>query len=285
MNHVRPAVLFGAALTGWLWPGPAPALAQPPPETEAAAADEDVDPQRRLLDKVARLTAELTHLRLELAEARLEARETKDDLAELRQFVRDHREYGDDFARYREMKVIAEREARRRVSEANRTTRDAERAARRLRSREIREQRTREEAEGQRLDRYRQAGFSSLGLDVFVSRMAYSYETRETNPARVDYDPFIGLYYRPGGPTVRLDFGRMTISGSVLNAKAEVYNIGVAITFFDEVGNQVGGEIVQIDNARPDVPYPFTASLSMALDRPFISSSTYVLYADPAASE
>ncbi len=285
MNHVRPAVLFGAALTGWLWPGPAPALAQPPPETEAAAADEDVDPQRRLLDKVARLTAELTHLRLELAEARLEARETKDDLAELRQFVRDHRAYGDDFARYREMKVIAERESRRRVSEANRKTRDAERAARRVRSREIREERTREEAETQRLDRYRHAGFSSLGLDVFVSRMAYSYETRETNPARVDYDPFIGLYYRPGGPTVQLDFGRMTISGSVLNAKAEVRNIGVAITFFDELGNQVGGEIVQIDNARPDVPYPFTASVSMALDRPFSSSSTYVLYADPAASE
>ena len=44
----------------------------------------------------------------------------------------------------------------------------------------------------------------------------------------------------------------------------------------------MGGEIVQVNNARPDVPYPFTATLEMALDRPFSSSSTNVLYADPA---
>jgi hypothetical protein len=73
----------------------------------------------------------------------------------------------------------------------------------------------------------------------------------------------------------------MTISGSVLNAAPEARNIGVAITFFDESGNQVGSEIVQINNARPDVPYPFTSTVQMALCRAFSSSSTYVLYADP----
>ena len=46
---------------------------------------------------------------------------------------------------------------------------------------------------------------------------------------------------------------------------------------------QVGGQIVQINNARKDVPYPFTATVSMALNRPFASSSVYVLYADAAA--
>lgn len=76
----------------------------------------------------------------------------------------------------------------------------------------------------------------------------------------------------------------MTISGSVLNAAEEMRNIGIAVTFFDENGNQVGGEIIQINNARPDVPYPFTATIEMALNRPFDSSSTYVLYADPVES-
>ena len=80
-----------------------------------------------------------------------------------------------------------------------------------------------------------------------------------------------------------IDFSRLTISGSVLNASDEPRHVGVAITFFDEYGNQVGSEIVQINNARPDVPYPFTSKLEMALDRPFSSSSTYVLYADAIA--
>ena len=73
----------------------------------------------------------------------------------------------------------------------------------------------------------------------------------------------------------------MSISGSILNASSEVRNIGVAMTFFDNHGNQVGSEIVRIDNARPNVPYPFNAKLDMALDRAFSTSSTYVLYADP----
>mgnify|MGYP001999636056 CR=1 FL=1 len=45
-----------------------------------------------------------------------------------------------------------------------------------------------------------------------------------------------------------------------------------------------GAEIVEIQNARPNVPYPFTKKIDMALNRPFASHSTYVLYADVAAT-
>jgi hypothetical protein len=74
----------------------------------------------------------------------------------------------------------------------------------------------------------------------------------------------------------------MTISGSVLNAGEIARDLAVAVTFFNESGAQVGGEIIQVNAARPGVPYPFTATVTMALDRPFWSASTYVLYADPA---
>ena len=162
--------------------------------------------------------------------------------------------------------------------------REQERAARRERFEAAREQRQAERAEQERLRRYRDAGFSSIGLDVFAGRTAFYYNTIETNPVRIDWDPLIGEYYRPYGPRTRIDFSAMTVSGSVLNAAEAVRNIGIAVTFFDENGNQVGGEIIQINNARPDVPYPFTAKVEMALDRPFDSSSTYVLYADPIES-
>ena len=83
----------------------------------------------------------------------------------------------------------------------------------------------------------------------------------------------------------QIDYSQMTISGSILNAADELRDIGVAITFFDDNGNQVGHEIVQIKNARPNVPYPFTSRIDMALNRAFTSTSTYVLFADPAETE
>ncbi|MCP3902700.1 MAG: hypothetical protein GY715_03610 [Planctomycetes bacterium] len=234
-----------------------------------------------IVEEVTRLRGEVDQLRRQLADAQLRAAQATNERDELRQFIADHDQFGADFARYRAVRELAERDARRREAEANRERRDQRRADQRERQRVAREQRDRDRAEADWENRYRKAGFGSLGLDVFASRMAFSYHTRETNPTRVDYDPFIGLYFRPGGPSVEIDYGRMTISGSVLNANRDVRNIGVAITFFDENGNQVGGEIVRINNARPDVPYPFTSTIEMALDRPFSTSSTYVLYADP----
>jgi hypothetical protein len=247
----------------------------------AAPAPAQDTPRQSHLDELVRLTEEATSLRKQLAACRLAARDAEQELAELRQFIIDHEQLGTDFERYRAVVEIAEREAKRREIEEGRKRREAERAARRERQAAFREQQARENAEESRLDRYRQAGFSSIGLDTFVGRMAYAYQTNETNPTRIDYDPLIGLYYRPLGPSVQIDWGTMTISGSVLNASDEVRNIGIAITFFDEYSNQVGSEIIQINNARPDVPYPFTSTLEMALNRAFSSSSTYVLYADP----
>ena len=42
---------------------------------------------------------------------------------------------------------------------------------------------------------------------------------------------------------------------------------------------------IQINNARPTAPDPLTSTLTMALNRPFSSSTTYVLYADSAEEE
>jgi hypothetical protein len=66
-----------------------------------------------------------------------------------------------------------------------------------------------------------------------------------------------------------------------MSAAEDVRNIGIALVFFDAAGNQVGHETVQVENARPEVPYPFTSTIGMASDRPFASSSQYVLYSDP----
>ena len=74
----------------------------------------------------------------------------------------------------------------------------------------------------------------------------------------------------------------MMVSGSVMSVSDQVRDIGIAVTFFDEAGTQVGSEIIQVNNARPEVPYPFTTTVAMALDRPFASTTTYVLYADPS---
>lgn len=261
--------------------------ADPPASTGAkeAPADISADSVKLLVDEVRRLAAEVEELRQALAAAQLQAAEAKRELEELRQFMRDHHEYGTDFQQYQAIRAIAEREAQQRQAEIARRQREEERAARRARYEAAREQRQAEQAEQKRLDRYRDAGFSSVGLDVFVGRTAFYYNTIESNPMRIDYDPLLGLYYRPHGPQTKIDFSKMTISGSVLNAAEEVRNLGVAVTFFDNNGNQVGGEIIKINNARPDVPYPFTSTIEMALNRPFDSSSTYVLYADPVQGE
>lgn len=273
-----------AADEGAARPRAEPQAESPAEPAPVAGAEISAESLKILVDEVQRLMEEVRALRKDLAEARLQAGEAQREIEELRRFIRDHDEYGDDFQQYRAVKAIAEREARQRRAEAARRQREEERAARRARYEAARAQRQAEQAEQKRLERYADAGFSSLGLDVFVGQTAFSYNTIETNPVRIDWDPLIGDYYRPYGPRTRIDFSEMTISGSVLNAAEEMRNIGIAVTFFDENGNQVGGEIIQINNARPDVPYPFTATIEMALNRPFDSSSTYVLYADPVES-
>ena len=79
---------------------------------------------------------------------------------------------------------------------------------------------------------------------------------------------------------LEIDYTKMTISGSLLNGDATTRNIGVAFVFRDAHGNQIGQETVVIENARPDVPYPFTGELVMASDLPFASHTSWVLFAD-----
>lgn len=282
MRHTTPVLIVLVAFLGALLIAGG-ARAVPRPQEHAGDV---VEPgtANLLVDEVRRLQRLVTSLRSEAAHAKLEAAEAKRELEDLRRFVNDHERFGDDFERYEAVREIADRRARAEAAEANRQRIAAQREERRARRAAARAERELREGEENRQSRYREAGFSSLGLEVWTGRMAYAYATRDSTGSQVDYDPIIGLYYRPVGSS-EIDYGKMTISGSVLNSADEVRNLGIAITFFDEDGNQVGGEVVQVNNARPNVPYPFTSTLEMALSRPFASSSAYVLYADPVATE
>jgi hypothetical protein len=244
-------------------------------------ADRPMTAEERLRREVDNLLSELQQLRAELAQARLEAESAQRELEEMRQFIRDHDVYGDAFEQYKAIREIAEREDRRREVEAARARREAERQSRAERLRQAREQRDQVRAEAEAERRLRAAGFTSIGMDVYISRTAYHYATRDEARTRIRFDPFIGFYSHVDRRE-QVDFSEMTISGSVLNASGEVRNMGVAIVFYDEHNNQAGQETIHITNARPDVPYPFTSTVKLALNREFASSTSYVLYADPA---
>lgn len=251
----------------------APPPAETPPELER-------DPIRRLLNQLNALRDELYMTRQQLAEAVLRGASAQRELDELSQFLLDHEQFGNDFSKYKAVKEIAEKEARQREANAAKQKHEAERAERDAKLKELRAQRAVRDALSQKTARYRRNGFSPLGLDVYSGKWAFYYSTTDSTQSRIDYQPGVGNYVRLY-PGKTIDYGTMTISGSVINGSDQVRNIGVAIAFFDENGNQVGHETVQVNNARPDVPYPFTSKINMALDRAFDSSSTYVLYADP----
>ena len=269
---------------------------QPPPEKttpttspQADATSEkepEADPLQLLLDEIQQLHTEILTLRRQVAQAQMASSQAKRELAELRLFIDDHHEFGQDFQQYKAVKAIAEREARGRRQAVVRDQREAQRAEGQTRRQAARAERAQREAQARRLADYRRAGFTPLGLDVYVGKMAYYDRAKNTTYYDIEYDPFLsGYFVDPEYRRARPDFSSMTISGSVLNAADAVRNVGVAITFFDENGNQVGSETIQINNARPNVPYPFTSTLTMALNRPFSSSTTYVLYADSAEGD
>jgi len=251
--------------------------------SEAAQDDRPVDPERALIEdlmeQVASLRQEIQDLREELAEAKLREKEARRELEELRQFIEDNREYGDDFEQYREIRQITERMERQKALERARERRQQQLERRRQEQAESQAATEAQEAEAQRLERYRQAGFQHLGLDIFLGRTGFFYQREHRTGFDVEYEPFLGDFLEPTIHS-QIDFSEMTISGTVLNASEQVQNIGIAIAFFDARGNQVGAETVQINNARPNVPYPFTSKVEMALDRPFASSTSWVLYAD-----
>jgi len=243
-----------------------------------------LDPIDMLLQETEDLQATVDALRAALAESKLEAAGWRRELDELRQFIQDRHELGRDFEQYKAIKATAQRDAQNRRLQEARAQREVREAERTARQREFMERRAEREAELQRVQNFRDAGFSPLGFDVFLSNTAFNYQTHDGINARFDWTPLTGRFLRVYPFSNRVDFSSMTVSGSVMNTADEIRDIGIAVTFFDEAGSQVGGEIVQVNNARPQVPYPFTATIVMALDRPFASASTYVLYADASLS-
>ena len=232
----------------------------------------------QLWNQLVQTAAMAAELQQELAASRAATAVLQRELDELRQFILDHEEFGEDFEEYDRIRAIAELEEKRRAARERRTKLDADRAKRKQL---LQERNTREEQERlqeMKSEHYARAGFSSIGSDVYLGRSAYFYAPRDETQNPLIYTPGNTVSNTSG--TGEIDYANMTISGSVLNASTGNRNIGVAITFFDEYGNQVGAEIVQIENARPNVPYPFTSQLQMALNRPFASSSSYVLFSD-----
>jgi len=249
-------------------------------EPETAEHKRPLTEEELLIREAKQLLDELHRLRQELADARLAKAEMQRELEEMRQFIEDHHEYGQDFEEYQRIRAIKRREQQERERREARDRYERERQQRMQRQEAVREARLERRAADRRDREFRRHGFEPIGMDVYVGRMAYQYRIRDTLRTRITYDPFFGFFtqrdYRD-----RIDFTEMILSGAILHVSDEVLNIGVAITFFDGSGNQVGHEIVQINNARPEVPYPFTSTVSMALNRPFTTSSSYVLFADP----
>jgi multidrug efflux pump subunit AcrA (membrane-fusion protein) len=268
-------ILFAVPVLALAWPAGSIAMQEIAP---GAAYPLSVG---ALLDEIDRLRATADGLRQELAQARLDANAARRELDEIRQFIADHDEYGADFDRYRAVREAAERKARRESTEAARRDAAARQARQSQEQHAIQERRAREDRERRRVQQYRDAGFTPVGMDVFLGHSAFNYRADDGFLARYDWTGLTGGYLRVW-PESRIDFSSMTISGSILNAGDGPRDIAVAVTFFNEAGAQVGGEIIQVEDARPGVPYPFTATVAMALDRPFWTASTYVLYADPA---
>jgi hypothetical protein len=225
-------------------------------------------------------TIELRH-GLQALESELQA--LRDELAGLQRFIEDHEQFGQDYTSYRD--VIAE--TKRLTAAQAAVKRQQEQVDRDQKREEAR--RKREEAAAKRKaaksvnQRLENLGFASIGQDVWLSRSAYSYAATNVPEQRVYHQPTLA-----GGlqaiTTVdsreEIDYTKMTISGSLLNGYATTRNIGVAFVFRDSHGNQIGQETVVIENARPDVPYPFTGELIMASDLPFASHTSWVLFAD-----
>ncbi|MCZ6835567.1 MAG: hypothetical protein O7G85_07320 [Planctomycetota bacterium] len=269
-------ILFIGA--GLFTPGPTKALGQ---DNLTPADIEDLQRQvLKLMSMIQAQKVEIDVLREQLAESQFNANQNEDELSELKEFIEDYHKMGDTFEEYQSHQAEAKATDRKHEIQDARDRHTQIKAERRKRFEAALEVRRERKAEQKRLAQFRAAGFSPIGLDVFASTFSFFYNTSDTTRSRIAWRSGFGHYLRLY-PNHDIDFSNMTISGSVLNAFDETRNIGIAITFFDEFGTQVGHEIIQVDNARPDVPYPFTAELKMALNRPFETSSTYVLYADP----
>jgi Tfp pilus assembly protein PilE len=228
-------------------------------------------------------TMETIELRHDLKALKSELQSLRDELVGLQNFIEDHEQFGKDYTSYRDViaetqRLTAAQAAVKRQQEQ--FERDRKREEIRLKKDEAAAKRKAAKSVNQRLEKL---GFAAIGQDVWLSRSAYSYAATNVPEQRVYYQPTLTGELR-ALTTIEnreeVDYTKMTISGSLLNGDATTRNIGVAFVFRDTHGNQIGQETVIIENARPDVPYPFTSELVMASDLPFASHTSWVLFAD-----
>lgn len=220
-------------------------------------------------------------LRHRIADLEVRVAKMMAQLEDMQTFVLDHDRYGTDFSQYQQVRAEAQREARRRAALEHLARRELERQ-------QQEEAKAKKEAEqqlgtpGKGLQQTLQTmNFGHIGQDVWRSRAAYHYEVVNSPGETVSFRPSPFGRTRVTEYQKELNWSAMTISGSLLNAAKETRNIGIAVAFFDEHGNQIGAETIVVKHARPGVPYPFTQKLDMAANKPFASETAWVLFADP----
>lgn len=235
-----------------------------------------------------RLTAENQRLLGESARLQLELTRVLKERDDLSAFIADHDAYGENYEKYTFFRERSEREERARQAAEAKLRREEER----LRQQQEREERLRQREAGsendaglddaikKRLDTLRRAGYTRIGERAFVGNMGYAYRTETREEIR--YSPLIDFWYVDRDEKVLYD--EMTVSGSVIHAGLEVRNLSVAFAFFDDRGAQIGTTTVRIDAARPGTPYPFTATVTMAGNKPFKRYSAWVLYDEASAA-
>ena len=274
-------------------PSPATEVAPIAPETLDRMAEQSLHTDGLREDAFASdLWSALLERTKELIERRHEIRTLKarmdslaEDLAKLHQFIEDHEQLVADYTAYRE--VIDETK---RLTEAEHATRRQQERFEKERRREAARQKQSSEKNQQQQAtaknrRLKNLGFSEIGDNVWLSKSAYAYASKTVPEQRVFYQqgptgimqPMTAIENRS-----EIDYSKMTISGSLLNGDSITRNIGVAFVFRDAHDNQIGQETVIIENARPEVPYPFTGELILASDRAFASMTSWVLFADTA---
>jgi len=228
-------------------------------------------------------TIESIQLRHRVQAVEEEFQELQAQFAALRKFGEDHDQLGQDYQSYQAIidetrKLTAAQQDLKR--QQDRAERDRKREEARVKREQAAAKLKQAKAVTQRLEKL---GFSTIGQDVWLSRSAYAYASTNVSEQQVYFQQTANGELAPVTTIENrseIDYTHMTISGSLLNGAAITRNIGVAFVFRDAHGNQIGQETVVIENARPDVPYPFTGELIMASDQPFASHTSWVLFAD-----
>ncbi|MBL1218469.1 MAG: hypothetical protein D8M59_13385 [Planctomycetes bacterium] len=248
-----------------------------------AHAQSDVEKQtiKQLIEQNQALLAEIEVLRQDVAMLKLEVAKIEKERDDLQQFIDDHDAYGTAFEQYTYFREMMAREARERHLAEVKARREEQRKTLRSRRQQTQAERlaqqSKEDEIRERHSKLRKAGFTLVEDDVYVGQMGYAYKT--TKEKTIRYNPFFESYYLDEDE--QIEYSEMTVSGSLVHAGEQEYDIGVAIAFFDDQESQIGQTVVKVNGARPGVPYPFTSIVTMAANRPFRTYTAWVLYFDP----